>query len=288
MKITKAIIPVGGLGTRFLPATKAQPKEMLTLVDKPIIQYIVEEAQEAGIKDIIFVTSFSKRSIEDHFDRNFELEFRLAQKNRKAEIEQLKKINKLARFAFVRQSEPLGDGHAILSALPFVENDEAVAVFFGDDVITADQPVIKQLINNYEQYGNPVIGLRSVPKKEISRYGVIAGVKIDQKTWDISQLVEKPEPDKAPSNLAVVGRYILTNQVLSMIKNQKPDKSGEIRLADILSNYLKKGKLHGLQFDGQLYDCGNKLDFLIAQVEFGLKHQDLGRQFRDHLKKLRL
>jgi len=287
MKITKAIIPVGGLGTRFLPATKAQPKEMLTLVDKPLIQYIVEEAQAAGIKDIIFVTSFSKRSIEDHFDRNFELEFRLAQKKRKEEIDQLKKINQLARFAFVRQSEPLGDGHAILSALPFIEHEEAVAVLFGDDIVEANQPVIKQLIDNYEQYGQPVIALRNVPKKDISRFGVIDGKKIDQRTWEINGLVEKPSPEQAPSGLAVAGRFILTNQVLSMIKNQKPDKSGEIRLANVLANYLKQGKLHGLQFDGQLYDCGNKLDFLMAQVAFGLKHPEFGDQFRDRLKKLK-
>ena len=287
MKITKAIIPVGGLGTRFLPATKAQPKEMLTLVDKPLIQYIVEEAQAAGIKDIIFVTSFSKRSIEDHFDRNFELEFRLAQKNKRSEIDQLKKINQLARFAFVRQPEPLGDGHAILSALPFIENEEAVAVLFGDDVIESGRPVIKQLIDSYESHGDPVLGLRKVSQKEISRYGVIDGVKLDQKTWDIRRLVEKPSPEKAPSNLAIVGRFILTKKILGLIKNQKPDKSGEIRLTNVLVNYLKQGKINGLEFDGQVYDCGNKLDFLVAQVVFGLKHPELNKSLRARLKKMK-
>ncbi len=285
MPIRKAIIPVGGLGTRFLPASKAQPKEMLAVVDKPVIQYIVEEAVASGIEEIIFVTSIGKRAIEDHFDRNFELEYRLDQKGKKKELEEISAIGKLAKFAFVRQSKPLGDGHALLAALPFIDHHEPVAVLFGDDIITGKKPALKQLIETYEKYGDPVIALQRVPKSDVSSYGVIAGTELDEKTWEISTFVEKPPVEKAPSDLAVVGRYVLTPDIFEILRNQKPGKDGEIRLADAFVSHLENKKpIYGNLFEGIRYDCGNKLGFLIAQIELGLQHKDIGKKLQAYLK----
>lgn len=282
--IRKAIIPVAGLGTRFLPAAKAQPKEMLAVVDKPMIQYIVEEAVASGIEEIIFVTSIGKRAIEDHFDRNFELEYRLEQKKKIKELDEIKAIGKLAKFAFVRQSKPLGDGHAILSALPFVDEHEPVAVLFGDDIIASKTPALKQLVSVYENYQTPVIALSALPKKEVVSFGVIGGKKLKGNAWKIEQFVEKPAPDKAPSNLAVVGRYILTPEMYPLLRVQR-SVSGEIRLADAFEIALKqKIELSGCALEGTWYNCGNKLGFLIAQVELGRQHADVGKEFKKYLK----
>lgn len=287
MPIRTAIIPVAGMGTRFLPATKAQPKEMLPVVDKPVIQYIVEEVVAAGIDNIIFVTAFGKRAIEDHFDRNFELEYRLEQNHKQRELEVVKSIGKLAKFAFVRQAKPLGDGHAILSALPFVDPDEPVAVLFGDDIIDGKKPAIGQLIEVFEKYGDPVAAIQEVPKKDVSNYGVIGGKKLNGKTWQVDTFVEKPEAKKAPSNLAIVGRYIITPDILKLLKKQKPGKGGEIRLADAFITHLENKKaMYGCQFDGVRYDCGNKLQFIRAQIELGLKHPEVKAGLRDYLKTL--
>lgn len=287
MKIRKAIIPVAGMGTRFLPASKAQPKEMLAVVDKPIIQYIVEEAVAAGIEEIIFVTAIGKRAIEDHFDRNFELEYRLEQKNKIKELEQIKAIGKLAKFAFVRQNKPMGDGHAVLSALPFIEQHEPVAVLFGDDIIDAKVPAIKQLMDVYEKYGDPVVALLKVPKKMVPNFGVIGGNKISKNIWQIDRFVEKPSIEEAPTDLIVIGQYVLTPEVLQLLKETKPDKGGEIRLAGAFDLLLKKNRaLYGCAFDGTWYNCGNKLGFLTAQVEFGLKHPEVGKDFKKYLKKI--
>lgn len=287
MKIRKAIIPVAGMGTRFLPASKAQPKEMLAVVDKPIIQYIVEEAVAAGIEEIIFVTAIGKRAIEDHFDRNFELEYRLEQKKKIKELEQIKTIGKLAKFAFVRQNKPLGDGHAVLSALPFIEQHEPVAVLFGDDIIDAKVPAIKQLMDVYEKFGDPVVALMKVPKKLVPGFGVIDGKQVDKNTWQINRFVEKPAIDEAPSDLIVIGQYVLTPEVLSLLKETPPGKDGEIRLAGAFELLLKKNRaLYGCVFDGAWYNCGNKLGFLMAQVEFGLKHPEIGKDFKKYLKKV--
>lgn len=284
--IRKAIIPVAGMGTRFLPATKAQPKEMLPVVDKPVIQYIVEEAVDAGIEEIIFVTAIGKRAIEDHFDRNFELEYRLEQKKKKQALQRVKEIGKLAKFAFVRQSKPLGDGHALLSAAPFIDPDEPVAVLFGDDIIAGRTPAIGQLIKTYEKYGDPVVALQEVPRKETNRYGVIAGTQVDDKNWQIDTFVEKPEPKKAPSNLAAVGRYVITPEIFNILKTQKPGQGGEIRLADAFITHLKQGKaMYGCKFKGDRYDCGNKLQFIIAQIELGIKHPEVRSALRSYLKK---
>lgn len=285
--IRKAIIPVGGMGTRFLPASKAQPKEMLPVVDKPVIQYIVEEAVASGIKEIVFVTAIGKRAIEDHFDRNFELEYRLEQKRKIKELKNVAAIGKLAKFAFVRQHKPLGDGHAVLSAIPFVDAHEPVAVLFGDDIIDAKTPALKQLIKIYDKYQDPVIALQEVPKKEISKYGVIGGKKIAPRIWEINKFVEKPSPAEAPSNLGVVGHYIITPEIFKILESQKAGKDGEIRLADAFETYLKnKRALYGCVFEGTRYDCGNKLGFLRAQIEFGKKHPEVGPAFKKYLKTL--
>lgn len=287
MRISKAIIPVAGMGTRFLPATKAQPKEMLPVVDKPVIQYIVEEAVAAGIEEIIFVTAMGKRALEDHFDRNFELEYRLEQKKKFKELETIEAIGKLAKFAFVRQQKPLGDGHAILSAAPFVGKDEAVAVLFGDDIIDGTVPAIGQLIETYNRQNGPVIALQEVPHESVSSYGVIDGKNIGDREWSISTFVEKPKVEEAPSDLAVVGRYIITPEILSILESQTPGKDGEIRLADAFVTYLAQGgKMFGNQFAGDRYDCGNKLQFIIAQIQMGMKHPEVESGLKAYLKSL--
>jgi UTP--glucose-1-phosphate uridylyltransferase len=287
MKIRKAIIPVAGMGTRFLPATKAQPKEMLPVVDKPVIQYIVEEAVAAGIEEIIFVTAIGKQALENHFDRNFELEYRLEQKGKLKELEAIREVGKLAKFAFVRQQKPMGDGHALLAASPFVGADEAVAVLFGDDIITGKVPAIGQLIATYEKYGDPVIAIQEIPADQVSRYGVIGGVELDKSTWQINRFIEKPKVDEAPSNLAAVGRYIITPEILRRLQTQTPGFDGEIRLADAFEAQLADNRpLYGCKFAGRRYDCGNKLQFIIAQIELGLTHPEVSADLKEYLKSL--
>lgn len=284
-RIRKAIIPVAGMGTRFLPATKAQPKEMLPVVDKPVIQYIVEEAVAAGIEEVIFVTAMGKRAIEDHFDRNFELEYRLEQKKKMKELASIEAIGHLAKFAFVRQAKPLGDGHAILAAAPFVGDDESVAVLFGDDIISGEIPAIGQLISTFEKYHDPVVAIQEVPKSKVGSYGVIGGVEIDDATWQVKEFVEKPDPAEAPSNLAAVGRYVITPEILRLLESQEPGKDGEIRLADAFATHLKNGNaMYGCKFDGIRYDCGNKFQFIVAQIELGLKHPEVKDDLKAFLK----
>lgn len=288
MSIRKAIIPVAGLGTRFLPATKAQPKEMLPVVDKPVIQYIVESAVEAGIKEIIFVTALGKQAIEDHFDRNFELEYRLEQKGKLDELRDIQAIGKLAKFAFVRQAKPLGDGHALLSAEPFVDPNETVAVLFGDGIIRSEKSSLKQLVEAYDELKEPIVGLVEMPEEDLSRFGVMGGEKISDKTYKVSEFVEKPDPGEAPSNLIAPGQYIITKEILDILKTQEPGKGGEIRLADAFATYLQKGKtLYGQVIDGKMYDCGNKLEFLKAQIEIGLEHEEVGPGLRAYLDSLK-
>ncbi len=287
--IRKAIIPVAGMGTRFLPATKAQPKEMLPVVDKPVIQYIVEEAVAAGIEEIIFVTAIGKRALEDHFDRNFELEYRLEQKHKQKELEAIQAVGRLAKFAFVRQQKPLGDGHALLAAAPFVGEDESVAVLFGDDIITGQTPAIGQLIETYERYHDPVVAIQTVPQVKVSSYGVISGQALDDNVWQVDEFVEKPKPDEAPSNLAVVGRYIITADIFRLLARQEPGKDDEIRLADAFVSYLADGgSMHARKFSGERYDCGNKLQFIIAQIELGLTHPEVKQELATYLKTLKI
>ncbi len=283
-KINKAIIPVAGMGTRFLPATKAQPKEMLPVVDKPVIQYIVEEAVSAGIEEIIFVTAIGKRAIEDHFDRNFELEYRLGQKNKKDALNQIKNAENLAKFAFVRQKKPSGDGDAILTASPFIGEDESVAVLFGDDIIVGEKPAIGELIETYEKFDSPIVAIKEVPEDKVSSYGIVGGKEIDEKTWEVNKFIEKPGKDEAPSNLAAVGRYIITPEIIQILKNQKSGEDGEVRLADAFASFVDSGKLmYGCKFSGKRYDCGNKLQFIIAQIELGLDHPEVKDELKNYL-----
>lgn len=284
-KIRKAIIPVAGLGTRFLPATKAQPKEMLPVVDKPVIQYIVEEAVAAGIREIIFVTAIGKRAIEDHFDRNFELEYRLEQRRKQRELREVAAIGRLASFAFVRQPKPLGDGHAVACALPFVDDDESVAVLFGDDIVDAKVPGIAQLIACHRERKGSVVAVAPVPREETHLYGVIAGKRVASRTYAVREFVEKPASNDAPTNLAVLGRYVITPAVARILRSQKPGKDGEIRLADAFVAAIGKGEpLFAREIAGTWYGCGDKLGFLEANVAFALRHPELNGKFRTFLK----
>lgn len=287
MKIRKAIIPVAGLGTRFLPATKAQPKEMLPIVDKPVIQYVVEEAVASGIEEVIFVTSLSKRGLEDHFDRNFELEARLKEKGRTEALTTLRGISNMAKFAFVRQSAPLGDGHAVLQALPFVDSHEPVAVLFGDDIFDAKIPVLAQLIATFEKYHDPVMALYDVGRKNVQRYGIARGKPVAKNVLELDGFVEKPRPSDAPSSLAAVGRYIITPEIMEILKTQKPGRDGEIRLADAFITHIGKGQaIYGKIADATRYDCGDKIQYLIASVIYGLRHPEIGPEFKKALKVL--
>ena len=284
MKIKKAIFPVAGFGTRFLPATKAQPKEMLSVVDKPVIQYLVEEAVASGIEEIIFVTGRGKHAIEDHFDSSFELEYNLVEKDKHDLLKEVRKIANLAKFSYVRQPEPLGDGHAILCARHLVGNDEAVAVMFGDDMVDSKIPVMKQLMDVYEKYKDPVIALMQVPIEDVSRFGVVDSVKIDERTYEIKKFIEKPKPEEAPSNLVVVGKYIITPEVFEKLEKSKNDH-GEIRLANAFIKMLNDNRpIYGYEFEGERYDCGDKFDFVKATIQMGLKHSEIKNKLREYLK----
>lgn len=282
--IRKVIIPVAGLGTRFLPATKAQPKEMLPVVDKPVIQYLVEEAVASGVTEVIFVTGRGKRAIEDHFDASPELEEALEKKGKEDLLEKVRGIAGLANFTYVRQKEPKGDGDAILCAAHLI-GDEPVAVLFGDDIVMSDVPCLKQLMNVYEKHQGPVIALEKVPQEELSRFGVIGGKPLEDRVYEIESFVEKPAPGKAPSDLAVVGKYIVTPDVIEELRRIQKSDGEELRLADAFTSLCGKRPIFGLQFQGVRYDCGSKLGFLKATVEFGLKHDELNGAFREYLKK---
>lgn len=286
-KIKKAIIPVAGFGTRFLPATKAQPKEMLPIVDKPIIQYLVEEAVAAGIEEIVFVTGRGKRAIEDHFDCSFELEHTLVEKNKLDRLQAIYNISNMAKFSFVRQPKPLGDGDALMRARHII-GDEPCAVLFGDDIVDSERPCIGQLMDVYDKYQSPVLALLQVPMDEVSKFGVVDGVKVNGSVYEIKKLVEKPKQEEAPSNLIVVGKYIITPDVFDELENVVPSKDGEIRLADAFSNMLGRKAFYGLEFEGKRYDCGSKLGFLEATVDYALKHAEVKDGFRAFLKEKEL
>ena len=282
MVIKKVIIPVAGLGTRFLPATKAQPKEMLPLVDKPVIQYLVEEAVGSGISDVIFVTGRAKRAIEDHFDYCVELESILLKKGKKDVFREIRVISDMARFTYVRQKAPRGDGDALLCASHLID-DEPAAVLYGDDIVDGKVPCLLQMTKVFEKYRDTVIALDEVPREDVSRYGVVRAVKISDNVYEIKDIVEKPPVDKAPSNLIIVGKYILTPEVFGELKKLKPVNE-EIRLADALKNLLKRRPIYGYRFEGTRYDCGNKLGFLQATVEFALRHPEVREGFKKYLK----
>lgn len=285
-KIRKAILPVAGFGTRFLPATKAQPKEMLPVVDKPVIQYLVEEAVESGIEEIIFVTGRGKRAIEDHFDISYELEDTLVEKNKHELLETVQKISGLAKFSYVRQSKPLGDGHALLQAAHLL-NGEPALVIFGDCLYDSKVPASKQLIETFEKYNDPVIGLSEVSREQVSSFGVIDGVQLDEHTYEVKGMVEKPKPEHAPSNLVAVGKYVITPEVFEVLKGMDHGKSGEIRLADAFDAMLENGRpLYGKILKGEWLDTGDKFSFVKATIHMGLKHPEIKDKLREYLKQL--
>ena len=291
-KVRKAVFPAAGLGTRFLPATKASPKEMLPLVDKPIIQYGVEEALHSGIQNMIIVTGRGKSAIEDHFDVSFELEHTLESKGKKEMLAAVRAISDMIDVSYVRQKEALGLGHAVLRAKELVGN-EPFCVVLADDVIDSEVPCIRQLLDIYEFYGASVVALMEVPKDMISNYGVVDAEPVPHngtkdRLYRIRNLVEKPKAEDAPSNLAIIGRYILTPEIFDSIEAIGPGASGEIQLTDGLRHLLRSRPIYGYRFDGTRHDAGDKLGFLKATVEFALQRADLGGPFREYLKGLKL
>jgi UTP--glucose-1-phosphate uridylyltransferase len=289
MTIRKAVFPAAGLGTRFLPATKAQPKEMLPIVDKPTIQYVVEEAVASGIQDIIIITGRGKNAIEDHFDRSIELEMMLAKKGRTDLLEVVRRVSELIRVCYVRQREPLGLGHAVLAARDLVGN-EPFAVLLGDDILADSTPALRQMMAVYEKYRCSVMCVKRVPRAEVSRYGVIKGRRLEEHLYHIMDMVEKPEIREAPSDLAVVGRYILTPEIFPLLEKTAADRTGEIQLTNALKALLKSRKqmIYALEFQGRWHDAGTILGFLKTTVEFALQRPDLAPGFKDFLRSLDL
>jgi UTP--glucose-1-phosphate uridylyltransferase len=283
MNVRTAVFPAAGLGTRFLPATKAQPKEMLPLVDKPMIQYVVEEAVQAGLDRLHIVTGRGKRAIEDHFDAAVELEFYLQERGKWEELAQIKTISDLASVSYVRQKEPLGLGHAILCARPLV-SDEPFAVFLGDDIIVADPPCISQLLAVHTRFGHPVLAVEQLPREELSRYGVIKGREVEERVYLVEDLVEKPAAEAAPSDLAIIGRYVLTPDIFPILAETSPDHRGEIQLTDALRRLRERRPLYAVRFTGRRFDTGDKLGFLKATVEMALARPDLAEAFRAYLR----
>jgi len=282
--IRKAIIPAAGLGTRFLPATKAQPKEMLPIIDTPTIQYVVQEAIDSGIDDILIISGKGKRAIEDHFDRNFELEARLQQQEEKL-YHEIRRISEMANIHFVRQKEMLGLGDAIYNARMHT-GDEPFAVLLGDTIIDSIIPATQQLIDAYEQYRSTIIGVEVVAQDKVSRYGIVGGKQVNDRIWEINQLVEKPPVHKSPSNLAIAGRYILTPEIYTAIEKTKPGKNDELQLTDAMRVMLARENIFCHVFEGKRYDIGNKMDYLITTVEFALKRQEFAEPFRKILKQI--
>ena len=287
MRIKKAIIPAAGLGTRFLPATKAIPKEMLPIVDKPTIQYIVEEVISSGIEDLLIITGRNKGSIEEHFDRAIELEYNL-EKNKKEELlEEVRKISKMINIHTVRQKDPKGLGHAVYCAKSFVGN-EPFAVLLGDDVVDSRIPCLKQMIEMYEVYNSTILGVQEVAWENVNKYGIVSGEKISDKIYTVNDLVEKPNIDKAPTNIAILGRYIISPEIFSILESTKLGVGGEIQLTDGLKELAKIQKMYAYIFDGKRYDVGSKIGFLEATVDFALKRDDLKDSFKSYLNKLNL
>lgn len=284
--VRKAIFPAAGLGTRFLPATKAQPKEMLPLVDKPIIQYGVEEAVASGVDNIIIVTGRGKNAIEDHFDVSIELESFLESRGKRDQLEEVRKISSMINVAYVRQGEPLGLGHAVLVAAELV-GDEPFAVILADDVIDAETPALRQMIDVYEKVGGPVLAVERVPADQVSSYGIVdidPSVKLGNGIHLVRDLVEKPAREEAPSNLAIIGRYILTPDIFPALKATASDKTGEIQLTNGLKQLLQQRKIYAYEIQGTRHDTGNKLGYLKAVVYFALRRRDLGEEFRAYLR----
>lgn len=285
MKITKAIIPAAGLGTRFLPATKAQPKEMLPIVDKPTLQYIIEEAIASGIEDILIITGRNKQSIEDHFDRSVELELVLKDKGKTELLELTKSVSEMANIHYIRQKEPKGLGHAIYCAKNFI-GKEPFAVILGDDIVDSKKPCLKQMIEVYNKFKTTILGVQEVNEEDVSKYGIVKGEYIKDNIYWVDDLVEKPSREESPSNIAIMGRYIITPQIFEILEQTKPGKGGEIQLTDALKELSKREAMYAYLFEGKRYDVGDKLGFLKATVEFALKREELKNDFKSYLEGL--
>ena len=283
MKVKKAVFPVAGLGTRFLPATKASPKEMLALIDKPLVQYVVEEAVASGIEQVLFVTGRGKRALEDHFDIAFELESLLYDKGKEAELSQVREIAEMVDIFYVRQKQALGLGHAILCARDFIGN-EPFAVLLGDDIIDAERPCLAQLLDVHNKYHGSVLALEKVPLENISSYGCVRANHISDRVYEVTDMVEKPKPEAAPSDLAIIGRYILTPEIFPILEKQSPGKGGEIQLTDAILTLSKSEAIYGCQFEGVRHDCGDKLGFLKATVDLALKREEFNGDFEKYLR----
>lgn len=282
-RVRKAIIPAAGLGTRFLPATKSQPKEMLPIVDKPTLQYIIEEAVNSGIEEILIVTGRSKKSIEDHFDRSIELEIELEQKGKLDMLKIVQDISNMVDIYFIRQKEPKGLGHAIYCAKSFV-GDEPFAVLLGDDIVDSDKPCLKQLIGAYNEYNTSILGVQEVAKENTDKYGILDVKHIEDRVYKVNDMVEKPKVEEAPSNIAILGRYIITPAIFEILANQKPGKGGEIQLTDALKTLGEHEAIYAYNFEGKRYDVGDKLGFLKATVDYALKRPELKSDFIEFLK----
>ncbi|WML59298.1 UTP--glucose-1-phosphate uridylyltransferase GalU [Neobacillus sp. PS2-9] len=282
MKVKKAIIPAAGLGTRFLPATKAMPKEMLPIVDKPTIQYIVEEAVESGIEDIIIVTGKGKRAIEDHFDNSFELEHNLFENGKYELLGEVQKSSSLVDIHYIRQKEPKGLGHAIWCARKFI-GDEPFAVLLGDDIVKAENPCLKQLMHQYERYNASILGVQPVPQFDVSRYGIVDGKCISDRFFSVNSLIEKPKVEEAPSNLAILGRYILSPRIFDILGNQEPGAGGEIQLTDAIEVLNQNEAVYAYHFEGIRYDVGEKIGFIQTNIEYALERKELRGRLLEYL-----
>ena len=285
-KIRKAIIPAAGLGTRFLPATKAQPKEMLPIVDKPTIQYIIEEAVASGIEEILIITGRNKKCIEDHFDKSVELEMELEKNNKNELLELVQDISDMVDIHYIRQKEPRGLGHAIRCAKAFVGN-EPFAILLGDDIVYNNQkPCLKQLIECYNEYKTSILGVQTIDKEDVSKYGIVDGILIEDRVCKVKGLVEKPSVDEAPSNTAILGRYIVTPKIFDILDNTKPGKGNEIQLTDALLELIKEEAMYAYNFEGKRYDVGDKLGFLEATVEYALRKPEIRDDFINYLESM--
>ena len=282
MKVRKAIIPAAGLGTRFLPATKAQPKEMLPIVDKPTIQFIIEEAVASGIEEILIITGRNKKCIEDHFDKSVELEMDLEKSGKTELLEMVRNISDMVDIHYIRQKEPKGLGDAIYCARAFVGN-EPFAVMLGDDIVDSEVPCLKQLMDCYSEYKTSILGVQTVPDGDVSKYGIVDGLHIEDRVYKVKDLVEKPSKEDAPSNVAILGRYIITPQIFDILKNTAPGKGGEIQLTDALKTLISQEAMYAYNFEGKRYDVGDKLGFLQATIEYALKKDELRDDFITYL-----
>lgn len=281
--VRKAIIPAAGLGTRFLPATKAQAKEMLPIVDKPTLQYIIEEAIESGIEEILIVTGRNKKCIEDHFDRSVELELELENKGKKEMLDMVKNISNMVNIHYIRQKEPKGLGHAVHCAKSFI-GDEPFAVLLGDDIVDSETPCLKQMINAYDEYKTSILGVQKVARENVDKYGILDVKHIEDRVYKVKDMIEKPSIEDAPSNIAILGRYIITPEIFNILENQEPGKGGEIQLTDALKTLATKEAIYAYNFEGRRYDVGDKLGFLEATVDFALKRPELRDDFISFLK----